>query len=67
MSKINDLGIKEFPPKGLFIDHNEDKRIAYKKGINDTLGALICTLKKSPESLPEFVDNILKFIEGYYE
>lgn len=68
MSKIDDLGIKEFPHKGLFIDRNEAQRVAYMKGVNDTLIALTQKLKyKSPESLPDFVDYILKFIEEYYE
>lgn len=68
MSKIYDLGLKEFPPKGLFIDHNENKRLAYEKGINDTLSKLRTRItSKIPESLPEFVDDIFKFIEEYYE
>ena len=68
MSKIDDLGIKEFPHRGLFIDHNEAQRVAYMKGVNDTLSALTKKIAyKSPESLPDFVDYILKFIEEYYE
>ena len=68
MAKIDDLGLMKFPPEGLFIDRNKVNRIAYLKGVNDTLIALTEHIKKkSPESLPEFVDDILKFIESYYE
>ncbi len=68
MAKIDYLGLQNFPPKGILIDHNEGKRLAYMKGINDTLGELRKMLqKKVPDTLPELLDDVLKFMESYYE
>ena len=68
MAKIDDVGLMKYPPKGLLIDHNEGNRIAYIRGVNDTLSELRMMLqKKVPDTLPELLDNVLKFMESYYE
>lgn len=68
MSKIDDLGIKKFPPKGLFIDHNESQRTAYKKGVIDTLKALMEKINTTnPKDFKTFVDVVFKFIGDYTE
>lgn len=68
MAKIDYLGLQNFPPKGILIDRNEGKRLAYMKGVNDTLGELRKMLqKKVPDTLPELLDDVLKFMESYYE
>ena len=68
MAKIDDIGIEKFPKTGTITDRNAEKRTAYLKGVNDTLIALTNQIgSKVPESLQEFLDRILKFIEGYYE
>ena len=68
MAKIDDLGLHVFPPTGTLVDWNESKRVAYLKGVNDTLIALTEQIKKTdPKDLPTFINSILKFIEEYYE
>ena len=67
MAKIDDIGMEKFPKTGTITDWNAEKT-AYLKGVNDTLIALTNQIgSKVPESLQEFLDRILKFIEGYYE
>lgn len=68
MAKIDDLGLHAFPPTGTLVDWNESKRVAYLKGVNDTLIALTEQIKRTdPRDHPAFINSILKFIEGYYE
>ena len=68
MGKIDDLGIKKFPPKGLFIDQNESQRIAYKKGVFDTLKALMEKINTTnPKDFQTFTDVVFKFIGDYIE
>ena len=68
MEKIDKISFEKYPSGTLFQNSQSLQRLAYLKGINDTLTQLRLEIQsKVPEDLPEFVDRMLKFIESYYE
>lgn len=70
MAKIDDLGLQKYPVNKniIGIDTNETKRLAYMRGMNDTLINMRLMLQTTaPNNLQDFIDSVLSFMESYYE